>query len=517
MPPPAKRGIMRNEFRQPDEQNMRQLLHQHPEDLPGLILRLAWLQGLSREEIVALKWAQVDFQERSLFLERRTVPLEEETAGCLAARFENGGAVSPYVVISDKFREPLRPESVSRIARNALTAGGLPQLQLKDLRRDYFFRQLEQHDWPYVARISGIAVNSLGYGHPAVVKAIQEQAEKLIHISNLYWNVPQIELAEKLCQASGLGKAFFCNSGAEANESAIKLARKYGSKTGRHTIISMIQSFHGRTMGALKATGQTKYQNGFAPLPEGFKYTEANNLEMLDAMIDDDTCAIMLEVIQGEAGIIALDEAYLKHVEQVCAEKDILFIIDEVQTGMGRTGYAFAHQKYDLHPDIVTMAKAIAGGVPMGAMLAKDSVAAAFQPGDHASTFGGNPLAAHTACAVCDVIFDKAFLASVHEKGDYFAERLAELVDGEKVLEVRGRGLMLGLLLADSVKPGDYVAKAAEAGLLICTAGKQVLRFVPPLVITKDEIDDAIARKKLSTLGITIDTLTDEQKKYLGV
>ena len=160
MPPPAKRGIMRNEFRQPDEQNMRQLLHQHPEDLPGLILRLAWLQGLSREEIVALKWAQVDFQERSLFLEDRTVPLEEETAGCLAARFENGGAVSPYVVISDKFREPLRPESVSRIARNALTAGGLPQLQLKDLRRDYFFRQLEQHDWPYAVRVSGLSVST---------------------------------------------------------------------------------------------------------------------------------------------------------------------------------------------------------------------------------------------------------------------------------------------------------------------------------------------------------------------
>ena len=160
MPPPAKRGIMRNEFRQPDEQNMRQLLHQHPEDLPGLILRLAWLQGLSREEIVALKWAQVDFQERSLFLEDRTVTLEEETAGCLAARFENGGAVSPYVVISDKFREPLRPESVSRIARNALTAGGLPQLQLKDLRRDYFFRQLEQHDWPYAVRVSGLSVST---------------------------------------------------------------------------------------------------------------------------------------------------------------------------------------------------------------------------------------------------------------------------------------------------------------------------------------------------------------------
>lgn len=342
----------------------------------------------------------------------------------------------------------------------------------------------------YMDMVSGIAVNSLGYNHPAIVKAIEEQAEALIHISNLYWNIPQIELAEKLCNASGLGKAFFCNSGAEANESAIKLARKYGN--GRSTIISMIQSFHGRTMGALKATGQTKYQKGFAPLPEGFKYTEANNIKMLDDMIDDDTCAIMLEVIQGEAGIIALDEAYLKHVEDICKEKDILFIIDEVQTGMGRTGYAFAHQKYDLHPDIVTMAKAIAGGVPMGAMLAKDDVAAAFAPGDHASTFGGNPLAAHTACAVADIIFNEDFLADVREKGAYFADRLAECVDGKKVLEVRGRGLMLGLLLADDIKPGDVVSAAAKAGLLICTAGKQVLRFVPPLVITKDEIDRVI-------------------------
>ena len=342
----------------------------------------------------------------------------------------------------------------------------------------------------YIDMVSGIAVNSLGYHHPAIVKAIQEQAETLIHISNLYWNIPQIELAEKLCKASGLSKAFFCNSGAEANESAIKLARKYGN--GRSTIISMIQSFHGRTLGALKATGQTKYQNGFAPLPEGFKYTEANNIEMLDQMIDDDTCAIMLEVIQGEAGIIALDEAYLKHVESICQQKDILFIVDEVQTGMGRTGYAFAHQKFDLHPDIVTMAKAIAGGVPMGAMLAQDHVAAAFNPGDHASTFGGNPLAAHTACAVADIIFDDTFLAQVQEKGEYFAKRLAECVDGKKVLEVRGRGLMLGLLLDDSVNPGDIVSAAAESGLLICTAGKQVLRFVPPLVISKDEIDEAI-------------------------
>lgn len=342
----------------------------------------------------------------------------------------------------------------------------------------------------YLDMVSGIAVNSLGYNHPKLVAAIKEQAETLIHISNLYWNKPQIELAEKLCNASGLGKAFFCNSGAEANESAIKLARKYGN--GRQTIISMVQSFHGRTIGALTATGQEKYHKGFAPLPEGFKYTEANNIEMLDSLVDDDTCAIMLEVIQGEAGIISMNEDFLKHVEAVCKEKDILFIIDEVQTGMGRTGYAFAHQKFGLSPDIVTMAKAVAGGVPMGAMLAKNHVAAAFQPGDHASTFGGNPLAAHAGCVVADIIFDEAFLKDVQEKGEYFAEQLAQFVDGEKVLEVRGRGLMLGLAMADGTDMGALTQAACDEGALICTAGKNVLRFVPPLVISKAEIDQVI-------------------------
>ena len=346
----------------------------------------------------------------------------------------------------------------------------------------------------YLDMVSGIAVNSLGYNHPKVVQAIQEQAAKLIHISNLYWNRPQIELAEKLCKASGLGKVFFCNSGAEANEAAIKLARKYGN--GRQTIISMVQSFHGRTIGALTATGQEKYHKGFAPLPAGFKYAEANNIEMLDTLVDDDTCAIMLEVIQGEAGIIAMSEEFLKHVEKICKEKDILFIIDEVQTGMGRTGYAFAHQKFDISPDIVTMAKAVAGGVPMGAMLAKNQVAAAFQPGDHASTFGGNPLAAHAGCVVADIIFDDAFLKEVQEKGNYFAEKLAELVDGEKVLEVRGRGLILGLLMADDADMSALTQAACDEGVLICTAGKQVLRFVPPLIITKDEIDKVIETLK---------------------
>ena len=343
----------------------------------------------------------------------------------------------------------------------------------------------------YIDFVSGIAVNSLGYNHPAVVQAIKEQAEKLIHISNLYWNEPQIDLAEKLCKASGLNKAFFCNSGAEANESAIKLARKYGN--GRQTIITLEQSFHGRTLGALTATGQSKYHKGFAPLPAGFKYVEANNVDMLKAAIDEGTCAIMLEVIQGEAGIISLNEAFLSYVQEVCKEKDILFIVDEVQSGMGRTGYAFAHQKFGLSPDIVTMAKAIAGGIPMGAMLAKDKVASAFQPGDHASTFGGNPMASHVGCAVADIIFEEAFLKNVQEVGAYFQARLAELVDGKSILEVRGCGLMLGLLLADDVNPGEIVNAAREEGLLICTAGKQVLRFVPPLIVNKEEIDMAMS------------------------
>lgn len=342
----------------------------------------------------------------------------------------------------------------------------------------------------YLDMVSGIAVNNLGYKHPAIVKAIQEQAEKLIHISNLYWNEPQILLAEKLCQASNLGKAFFCNSGAEANESAIKLARKYGGN--KKTIISLHQSFHGRTLGALKATGQTKYQAGFSPLPEGFKYALAEDKDMLTTLIDDDVCAVMLEVIQGEAGVIALSEDYLKFVEKTCQENKILFIIDEVQTGMGRSGYAFAHQKFNLHPDIVTMAKAVAGGVPMGVMLAKNDVANAFVPGDHASTFGGNPLAAHCGCAVADIIFDKAFLEEVQQKGAYFKQGLSTLIDNKDILAVRGEGLMLGLVLNEDLVPGDIIKACMDEGLLICTAGKHVLRFVPPLIITKEEIDQVI-------------------------
>lgn len=342
----------------------------------------------------------------------------------------------------------------------------------------------------YLDMVAGIAVNSLGYNHPKVIQAINEQSQQLMHCSNLYWNEPQVVLAEKLCITSGLDKAFFCNSGAEANEAAIKLARKYGKK--KKTIITMKQSFHGRTMGALKATGQTKYQNGFEPLPEGFIYTEANNIKMLESLISEDVCAIMLEVIQGEAGVQPLEEDYLQYVNKVCHENNILFIIDEVQTGMGRTGYPFAFQKYNLSPDIITLAKAISGGIPMGAMLAKDHVANAFVPGDHASTFGGNPLAAHVAKTVAEVIFDDSFLKNVQENGTYFKAQLMKFMTNENVVEVRGDGLMLGLVMAENVKVSDIVKACKNNGLLVCTASSNVIRFVPPLIINKEEIDKTI-------------------------
>lgn len=343
----------------------------------------------------------------------------------------------------------------------------------------------------YLDMVAGIAVNNLGYRHPAVLSAIQEQADKLIHISNLYWNEPQIALASKLCGLSGLDKAFFCNSGAEANESAIKLARKWGS--GRNHIITLERSFHGRTMGALTATGQPKYHQGFAPLPGGFSYVPANDLEAMKAAVQENTCAVLIEVVQGEGGVVPMTEDYLKGVQALCEEKNLLFMIDEVQTGFGRTGVAFAFQEYGLKPDVITLAKAIASGLPMGAMLAKDHAAQAFVPGDHASTFGGNPLSAHVGCTVADTICNEAFLKDVQEKGSYFRSQLDALKDRhpDAIVDVRGKGLMIGLECSNAV--GPWVQTALAKGLVVGTAGAEVLRFVPPLIITKDEIDEAVA------------------------
>lgn len=346
----------------------------------------------------------------------------------------------------------------------------------------------------YLDFVAGIAVNSLGHCHPVVVKAIKEQAENLIHVSNLYWSEPQITLAQTLVKNSALDKVFFSNSGAEANEGAIKLARKYARKylgQDKYEIITMEKSFHGRTLAAITATAQPKYHKDLDPLPGGFKYVPFNDIEALEKAISPNTCAIMLEPIQGEGGVYPAKYEYLKQVRELCDRHGLLLIFDEVQCGIGRTGKLFAYEHYDVEPDIMTLAKAIAGGFPMGALMAKQKVADCFQPGDHASTFGGNPLAAAAACAALSILADKDFLAEVQEKGQYFINKLYELKDKYFfVTDVRGKGLMLGLCIAAD---GKSIVKACQDnGLLINCVGTNVLRFIPPLIISYEEIDTAL-------------------------
>lgn len=343
----------------------------------------------------------------------------------------------------------------------------------------------------YLDLVAGIAVNSLGHAHPAVVRAIQEQSEKLLHCSNLYWIENQVKLAKLLVEKSGLGKAFFCNSGAEANEAAIKLARKWG-KGEKYHIITLKNSFHGRTLGSLAATAQEKYQKPFMPLPEGFSAVPLGDLDALEQAIRPETCAVMLEPIQGESGIHVPTQEYMQGVQAICRKHGILLILDEVQTGLGRTGKSFCFQNFGLEPDIVSLAKAIANGVPMGAIVAKTEVADCFQPGDHASTFGGTPIATAAGFAACSILLDDDFLAGVRETGEYFRAQLREL--GEKhpgmIKEVRGMGLMIGCELAGSSKA--VAAELLKQGVLINSIGEHVLRLVPPLVISKAEIDEFI-------------------------
>ena len=343
----------------------------------------------------------------------------------------------------------------------------------------------------YLDLVAGIAVNSLGHAHPAVVRAIQEQSEKLLHCPNLYWIENQAKLAKLLVEKSGLGKAFFCNSGAEANEAAIKLARKWG-KGEKYHIITLKNSFHGRTLGSLAATAQEKYQKPFMPLPEGFSAVPLGDLDALEQAIRPETCAVMLEPIQGESGIHVPTQEYMQGVQAICRKHGILLILDEVQTGLGRTGKSFCFQNFGLDPDIVSLAKAIANGVPMGAIVAKTEVADCFQPGDHASTFGGTPIATAAGFAACSILLDDDFLAGVRETGEYFRAQLREL--GEKhpgmIKEVRGMGLMIGCELAGSSKAA--AAELLKQGVLINSIGEHVLRLVPPLVISKAEIDEFI-------------------------
>lgn len=340
----------------------------------------------------------------------------------------------------------------------------------------------------YLDCLAGIAVNNVGHAHPKVAEAICQQAGKLIHTSNLYFTQQQVELARLLAEVSPHELSFFCNSGAEANEGAIKLARKY---TGKGEIIAMENSFHGRTITTITATGQHKYKKGFGPLTPGFRHVDYGDAEAVEKSIGKDTAAVLVEPIQGEGGIIVPQEGYLQNLKDICHDKDVLLIFDEVQTGFGRTGEMFASQTLGVTPDITSLAKGIAGGFPMGAVLASQEVGSAFEPGDHAATFGGGPLACTAAKVAIQVILDENLLENCRDNGKYFKNGLHNLWQDHGIVEeVRGIGLMLGMEL--DVNCADLVNQAREKGLLINCAADKVLRFVPPLIIDKRQIDDVI-------------------------
>lgn len=347
----------------------------------------------------------------------------------------------------------------------------------------------------YTDFVSGLAVDNLGHCHPAVVSAIKKQAGTLIHVSNLYHIEPQSQLAEMLTSLSFADKIFFCNSGTEANEAAIKLARKYffdQGQSGRTEIITMHNSFHGRTMGALSATAQKKFHTGFKPLLPGFKYVPFNDLPSTRKAITKKTCAILVEPVQGEGGVNIPDPAYLKGLKKLCREFGILLIADEVQTGFGRTGKLFAYELYKTKPDIMTLAKALGGGVAIGALAGTNRVMKSFVPGTHAATFGGNPLACSAALATLKVITGKNFLSRANATGIYFLQRLNKLATNHPVVkEVRGVGMFLALELK---KPGsDIVIDCMKQGFLINCIKQNVLRFIPPLIISRKEIDSLIS------------------------
>lgn len=347
----------------------------------------------------------------------------------------------------------------------------------------------------YIDFLAGIAVNVVGHNYKPLVDAVSKQAGKMIHCSNLYYTEVQVEAAEKLKKLSGMDKVFFGNSGAEANEGAIKLARKYATNIDpeKIQIISALHSFHGRTLATLTATGQDHYHHGFGPLPAGFDYVPYNDIQTLEAKMSDKTCAVMLEAIQGEGGVHVPDPDYLPKVRALCDKYNAVLIFDEVQCGMGRTGTFFGCQQFGVKPDIVTLAKGLAGGVPIGAFMATDKVANAFHAGDHGSTFGGNPLACAAACVVLDALIDGNLMENAKEIGAYLQSKFEEYKAKypNLIKEVRGRGLILGMELT---RPGREIAnECLDYGAIInCTAGN-VLRFVPPLNITKAHVDELIS------------------------
>jgi acetylornithine/N-succinyldiaminopimelate aminotransferase len=344
----------------------------------------------------------------------------------------------------------------------------------------------------YYDFLAGIAVNALGHGHPALVEAIRTQAEKLIHCSSLYYIESQAKLAKLLVDNSCADRIFFANSGAEANEGAIKLARIYYKKNNmpnQFGIITLKKSFHGRTLTTVAATGQEKYQKPYAPLIPGFTHVPLNDLDALKAAINDETCAVMLEPVQGESGVNPAEVQYIKAVRQLCDEKGLLLIFDEIQTGIGRTGKMFGYQHYGVEPDIFTLAKALAGGVPIGALCAKEKVAAAFEPGDHGSTFGGNPLACAAGLAAMQTILSENLVGNAAETGNYLIGRLKELSKKTGMIsEIRGLGLMIGIQLSED-RAQEIKSSLFKKGFLVGNVGANVIRLLPPLIIKKEDAD----------------------------
>ncbi|MCD7855775.1 MAG: aspartate aminotransferase family protein [Clostridiales bacterium] len=343
----------------------------------------------------------------------------------------------------------------------------------------------------YLDFLGGIAVNSVGHNNPALAETISNQAHRLIHCSNLYWTKPMADFAEKIINEGDLDRVFFCNSGAESIEAALKLARKFGAKTGRQEIITMEHSFHGRTFAAVTATGQSHYHNGFGDMLPHIKYAKFNDIDSVKDAVTENTCAILMEPLQGEGGIHPAEKEFLLAVRALCDEKDIKLIFDEVQCGCGRLGTYFAYQTFGVCPDALCMSKGIAGGLPMGAMLAKEEFAECFAPGDHASTFGGGPMATSCANTVFDLLHN-GILDNVNKNGSYLTQCLEELKKAHPaIIDVRGIGYMQGAELNTPVAP--VISAAIEKGLLLANAGQYIIRFVPSLIAEKDHIDKAVS------------------------
>ena len=352
----------------------------------------------------------------------------------------------------------------------------------------------------YIDFSAGIGVCSLGYGDPGWVEAVSTQAAKLGHISNLFYTEPYAKVAHKLCVRTGMSNVMFGNSGAEANEAMIKLARKYSFDRygkGRGTVITLRNSFHGRTITTLAAMGQDKFHNYFFPFTEGFRYADANDLDSVEAVAGHDVCAVMMELVQGEGGVLPLDLEFVQKVAELCAKRDWLLLVDEVQSGMGRTGSLFAFQQYHIQPDVVSFAKGIAGGLPFGGIMANEKCREVFSPGTHGTTFGGNPVAAAAACHVLDRM-DDAFLAQVKEKGAYLRQAI-EAMELPCLGKTRGLGMMIGIDVVGEQTNSQLAAKLIESGLLILTAGPG-LRLLPPLTITQEEMDKGLSIMKAALL-----------------